>query len=352
MSTPHHCPHCGLAQEPGLNFCENCGQRMPVQSPPAPPSPVYGQAATPVPARSTSRPALATRKSRPSWLIPVLGVGCLGILCVGILAIGGYIYLQNQTPGSGVAIGPQEPAALPEVASEPTDAVEVGTPPTPTSTMLVEPPADEPPPDQPSGPVGSPQETFTRWPMDYSLQWELGENDLFITDINQDQSWIIGLKKPEIIVMVIPPDLSAYYPADVYIRVKVRPGDFATAGPYGVMCNFQDENNYYVAEIWGNSFGIGKMENGVFTPLTDPYWQTSQFISEVGPDGYVEIGLSCFEYSIGFETNGFGELFPVYDEAESFSGGAVALFGASSQEAVDMMMGTFYFKDLLIETLE
>ncbi len=44
-------------------------------------------------------------------------------------------------------------------------------------------------------------------------------------------------------------------------------------------------------------------------------------------------------------------MYPIYDPAESFSGGAVALFGASSQEAVDILMGIFYFKDLVIELI-
>jgi len=269
---------------------------------------------------------------------------------VGVLAIGGYLYFQNQSPDPQVVVEPLEVTTPPEIAVEPPVAVD--NPPTQTPIAPMELAPTEQVPVQIPNAAKSPQETFTRWPLDYSLQWELGENDVYITDINQDQSWIIGFKKPESLVMVIPPDPSAYYPAGVNISVKVKPGDWDAAGPYGVMCNFQDENNYYVAEIWGNLYGIGKMVSGVFTPLTEPYWQTSQFIDQAGSDGFVEVGVSCFFYSVGLEINGLGETFPIYDEGESFSGGAAALFGASNQDAVDMLMGIFYFKDLVIEPTE
>ncbi len=343
-TAPQYCSKCGAVLPVNAGFCEQCGTAVPAReqtAPPArPPDQVLPQQAYPP---APYYPVAAGKKSFPSLLIAILGVGCLGLICVGVLVIGGYLYFQNQ----------------PEMAVNPTKAADNSSQRTPVISATLLPtetqvtPAEIPPTKQvqPSGGIDSPQETFSRWPLDYSRQWELGETDVFITDINQDHSWVIGLKKPESLVMVIPTDPSAYYPASVNIRVKVKPGDFASAGPYGVICNFQDENNYYVAEIWKNSYGIGKMLNGVFTPLTEPYWQTSQFISQVGPDGFVEVGVSCFSYSVGLEINGLGETFPVYDTGESFSGGAVALFGASSQEAVDMLMGIFYFKDLVIEPM-
>ncbi len=340
MKTAHqYCSKCGAVLPVDAGFCEQCGTAVPVRertAPPArPPSQVSQQQVYPP---APYYPVAAGKKSFPSLLIAIFGAACLGLICVGVLLIGGYLYFQNQPE---MVLNPAKTAENPPQRTPviPTALPPTGTQVSPTKQV------------QPIGGIGSPQETFSRWPLDYSLQWELGENDVFITDINQDHSWIIGLKKPESIVMVIPADPSAYYPASVNIRVKVKPGDFASAGPYGVICNFQDENNYYVAEIWKSSYGIGKMQNGVFTPLTEPYWQTSQFISQVGPDGFVEVGVSCFSYSVGLEINGLGETFPVYDAGESFSGGAVALFGASSQEALDMLMGIFYFKDLVIEPM-
>ena len=344
MNLQKYCESCGNTLEPDWQFCENCGNRVPVSTPaPVASRPYQGsqqQVYSPAP-----YPVAARKKSFPSLLIAIFGVGCLGLICVGALVIGGYLNFQNPPEMTGNPIKatvnpiPQAPAVPPaEPPSSATQVPPAGIPPTEEQVQSI-------------GKVGSPQETFSRWPLDYSLQWELGENDIFITDINQDHSWVIGFKKPESIVMVIPPDSSAYYSASVNIRVKIKPGDFASAGPYGVMCNFQDENNYYVAEIWKSSYGIGKMQNGVFTPLTEPYWQTSQFISQVGPDGFVEVGVSCFSYSVGLEINGLGETFPVYDPGENFSGGAVALFGASSQEVMDMLMGIFYFKDLVIEPM-
>jgi len=116
--------------------------------------------------------------------------------------------------------------------------------------------------------------------------------------------------------------------------------------------HLQDEYNYYFVEVWRNQFAIGKVIDNTFTPLTDPYWQDSQFINDVAEDGFVTLRISCFDYSVGVEINGFGEIFPVDDPEESFSSGAVAIFGDSSEEAVDMLMGIFYFKNLEIEQFE
>ena len=118
-----------------------------------------------------------------------------------------------------------------------------------------------------------------------------------------------------------------------------------------LVCNFQDENNYYLVEIQGENYGIGKMTNGNFTPLSEPYWQKSQFIGNRDANNYIELGVACVDYSIGVSINGLGETYPIDDPDRSFSGGAVALFGASNLGAVDMLMGIFYFKDLVIEEI-
>jgi hypothetical protein len=355
------------ALDPDWQFCENCGKR--VSAPPAVPAVNYPPARPQAARPPTPHPA-ARKQQRPTWLIPA-GIGCLVLLCIGALAVGGFIYFSNRDSGSQDAAVPISSPPIPAApdVSAPTE-IPVEEPATgepivgPTAMPLPTTQAEEPaaPTEEPVAPTEEPvappsqgivsvQQSFTRWLLDYSLQWELGETDVYITDINQDQSWIIGIKTPNSLVAVIPPDPLAYYPRNVNVTVKVKPGDYAAAGPYGLICHFQDENNYYAVEIQGDSYGIGKMVNGNFSPLTDPYWQKSQFIGQRDANDFVELGVACVDYSIGVSINGLGETYPISDPAESFSGGAVALFGASSQEAVDMLMGIFYFKDLVIEEI-
>lgn len=93
MSTQHYCENCDNALEPDWQFCENCGSRVALPSP-APiassPPPRPQQARPPAP-----RPVVTRKKQRLSWLIPVLGIGCLGLLCIGVLAVGGFLALWD-----------------------------------------------------------------------------------------------------------------------------------------------------------------------------------------------------------------------------------------------------------------
>jgi hypothetical protein len=317
---------------------------------------------------SAARPAIKApaaqtvpQKKRPLLWLAALGIGCLGLVCIGVLAGLGFLYFRSQVSPQAQAVLPAETSVVPAVRTE-----AVATDPAPTPAAQVEPSPTALPPTAPATPTQpspsaplpsaqpglSVQLTFTRWALDYWLSWELGETDFYITDLNQDQSWILALKQPEILVLVIPPEPEAIYARNVSISVKVKPGDPALSGPYGVACHFQDENNYYLVEVQGEMFGIGKVVGGVFTPLTDPYWQQSQFIGDRDGQGFIELGMICIEDSIGVSINGVGEILPIYDPQPSFRGNAAALFGAASPEPVDMLMGIFYFKDLQIESIE
>jgi hypothetical protein len=301
------------------------------------------------------------------------GVALCCVILAVILVVTGAIVMpsakvqQPVTIEEPVEVIPEEPAVEDTVAVEevaPTEVVAVPpteTPlseqePSPTAKPTIAPTQEPTPTKKPLNPVASEaQETFNQQLLDFSAGWDFVETDIYRTDINQDGSWIIALKQPESLVAFIPPDrgaVNAERIAFVTITFKVRPADAATAGPYGVMCSLQDENNYYVVEILNKSYGIGKMVGGKFTPMTDPYWQTSQFIGDSDENGYSEISVTCDGFSVGLMINGLGETFPVYDEEENFISGSAALFGASSQEAQDMLMGVFYFKDLFIERIQ
>jgi hypothetical protein len=364
MERQKFCRNCGSALEKDWQFCENCGAPLP--SAPATPSvsqpyPSVQQTPAPQQVPQGAPPPVNTGKKRsPIWVILGVVIGCLAIACIVVSVVGGIYYLRNRSnslPEINYIVS-ETPAPLPTetplVIDTPTSEPVVTD--IPTSTPTTQPTEQE---TQSMGSESLPQPdlitthlSFSRWPLDYSLGWEIGETDVYITDINQDQSWIIGIKKPQSIVLVVPPHPLTFTNGNMLANVKVKAGDFSSAGPYGLICNLQDENNYYFVEVWGNQFAVGKLEDNFFTPLTDPYWQESQFIGDIEPDGFVNLGISCSDYSIGVIINGFGETFPVYDPGESFSSGAVAVFGASSQEAVDMLMGIFYFKDLVIEEIQ
>lgn len=351
MISDKFCEQCGARLPADAQFCEQCGARI-ILKPAAPQ--VFHQAPPPLPG-----PPLEEKKQNLTWL--VIGIGCLSLFCIGALVVGGFFFLREQGYFSQESVTPVLSTPLPTqmLAAEPTASPvkqSIAEPTEIPEEIAIEPtPLPTAPPEELSTPstaaIVSAQQVFSRWSLDYSRQWELSQTDVYITDINQDHSWVISLTKPESLVMVIPPHPSAYYSGGVNITVNVKPGDFVAAGPYGVLCHFQDANNYYLVEIQGDSYGIGKMVDGLFAPLTEPYWQKSQFIGDRGANDFIELGVTCVDYSIGVSINGLGETYPMDDPARSFSGGAVALFGASSQEAVDMLMGIFYFKDLVIEPI-
>jgi len=399
------CESCGTAVATQAQPQEAQPQQIPQpQAPVSPPAaaskPASTQAPAPSPAASqpvrpaaptppaayhpaqysqpaTYRPAQAQpAKRRKTGLIIGLVVGGVALCCVVlavILVVTGAFVLptakvqQPVTIEEPVEIIPQEMAVEDTAAVEdvaPTEVADVSpteTPikePEPSATLkATEAPTREPAPTQkPLNPVASEaQENFSRNLLDFSAGWDFVETDIYRTDLNQDGSWIIALKQPESLVAFIPPDrgaVNAEKIAFVTITFKVRAADAATAGPYGVMCSLQDENNYYAVEILNDQYGIGKMVGGNFTPMTDPYWQKSQFIGDSDENGYIEMSVTCDGYSVGLMINGLGETFPVFDEEENFISGSAALFGAASQEAQDMLMGVFYFKDLFIERIQ
>ena len=92
-------------------------------------------------------------------------------------------------------------------------------------------------------------------------------------------------------------------------------------GEYGVVCRYQDIDNFYLAGISGNQFYIGKQVKGKWTYLTDPKWQTLPD-STPDQDGYQSIGLSCIDSFLVLEVNGIGAAHVTDDE---FSAGQAGL---------------------------
>ncbi len=77
-------------------------------------------------------------------------------------------------------------------------------------------------------------------------------------------------------------------------------------GTFGVMCDRQDDQNYYRVALSGIQYSIGKMVKGKWTQLTNPTWK--ELINEK-PDlyGYYQVGVSCVNGSIVLQVGDTGQ---------------------------------------------
>lgn len=132
--------------------------------------------------------------------------------------------------------------------------------------------------------------------------------------------YTMDIKTAEYYRVSVAPDNLPQPLKNVLINVRAQPG-LGNTGEYGVVCRYQDIDNFYLAGISGDQFYIGKQVGGNWTYLTDPKWQT---LPDNTPDadGYLAISMSCIDSFIVLEVNGIGAAHVTDD---SFSSGAAGL---------------------------
>jgi len=101
-------------------------------------------------------------------------------------------------------------------------------------------------------------------------------NPLSGWDVRHDVDAITDYQNGEFVIFIGKPDTTLWskpnhYLADVVVNVDAR----ETAGPddnlYGVICRYQDKNNFYRLVIAGNGYaGITKRKNGIVTIISAP----------------------------------------------------------------------------------
>jgi hypothetical protein len=137
---------------------------------------------------------------------------------------------------------------------------------------------------------------------------------------NPQEFYEMGVKQPNTYLVALAPDNFADPVKNVLLSVRAQPA-LGDTGEYGLVCRYQDNDNFYLAGISGNQFYIGKQVNGQWIYLTSPKWQT---LPDSTPDaqGYQLMNMSCTDSFIVLEVNGIGAAHVTDNE---FSSGQVGL---------------------------
>ena len=330
MESSANCEYCGAHLEKGWRFCENCGK--PVKTP--------MQISTRMPeGTSSSQPSSPSSKTnvvqpgKPAksrkWILPAIGIGCFGVIVLSGLVLGGYLLLKDR-------LFPEQAATatlLPDVVSlsstqtviaitrefmsnptvsEPTlplSAIETIPPtlePTPT-TMLTEVPTPNPTATADSLLTGSQYLDETYLLDDFSsdaLGWTVYEDEVTITKYEED-AFSIQVKQQNTFDWVyLPVNFIPYE-----INFDVRSFDGPQDGTLGVLCQYQDVNNYYYVEVdlLTMDYMIAQSIDDEYVPLTQPnengqyWWQTDQLNDPTTETN--RIGVSCYLDYIGLYIN-------------------------------------------------
>ena len=157
--------------------------------------------------------------------------------------------------------------------------------------------------------------------------WLVQASDNTESSYNSSGFYEMDVKKPDYYLVATSPDNLSRPLKNVIIQVRVQPSQTNT-GDYGVVCRYQDIDNFYMAGIAGNQFYIGKQVKGQWTYLTDPHKQNLPDRT-TDADGYKTIGLSCIDSFFVMEINGIGAAHVSDSEFSSGDPGLV-IWGASS----------------------
>lgn len=313
---PKVCEYCGTPLAEGASFCEACGQQVrrplaeqPVSPPPQPetiispkivpptptqistPSPTY----TPPPAY-VPPPAPPKRRSNTPILVGV--GGCLVILCIALCAVVAFFFLRNRSelPDISKVIPVKSTQLLlltntplptqPILATRAPLQNEILAPtmvPTATQVPLA---TDIPSPSLEEAPVVS-------WPAGIGQQLtEAYFSDDFSTDqydwanIEDDiQSW--GIEDEHYALHLFEAEYSAW----AYLPIEFTPTSIGfdaavqqgyDQGAYGVICYYQDEDNYHFIAIdpFYKKYSIGYVQNGEYEMLLEDMWMSSQTLND------------------------------------------------------------------------
>jgi hypothetical protein len=137
-----------------------------------------------------------------------------------------------------------------------------------------------------------------------SSGWDEESTSDYASSYNSSGFYTLGVKQPNYYLVSIAPDHFARPLKDIILNVRAQPGQMNN-GDYGVICRYQDIDNFYMAAINGKQFSIGKLVNGEWTYLTDPNWQ-DMLVTTTDAEGYNTIGFSCINSFLVLEVNGMG----------------------------------------------
>jgi hypothetical protein len=358
------CEYCGTPLKAGAEFCDACGQQVrkppeqPVyQAPEAPPTMVMPKAEIPTPPPVS--PSAHPYQPAPAYVPPpaqpkanktlpvILGaVGCLVILCICSCAVIALVVLRNnsQTPDTS-QLDPLEPTLvpLPTDAPLPTKVIlatraplsEEVLAPTQVPTATRVPPAEDPSSSS-QGDV-----PVLDWPADIGQQltdsyfsddfstsdydwWEV-EDEVQTWQI-EDEHYALHLLKNNYSTWAYLP--IEFKPTTIGFDAAVLPG--FEQGAYGVMCYYQDENNYYFISVDPvyKEYSIGYVKDGEYETLMENMWMPATAIKD---DNYEinNVMVVCDPDMITLFVN---NEFEAQTDVSSVTGGVEAIYGETWED--------------------
>ena len=254
-----------------------------------------------------------------------------GICCLlSVVALILYAILSHKAAPAAVVLAVNNPTetALPATSTP----LPISTP---TNTSL---PASTATPT-----VQSPLVNATEFTDDFSNtngRWYVCATDNYDASYFQG-SYTLGVKKAKYFFVSLLPDPFPEPIKNIIITVRAKnaPGG---PGEVGVVCGYQDIDNFYLSAVRGDQFYIGKMVKGTWTYLTSPD-MLPLITFTAAPDGYMTIAMSCINSFIVMEVNGVGQ---AHVPDDTFSAGDIGLYvWGGDQIAETGYYARGYFKD-------
>ena len=301
------CDYCGAPLEAGHKFCETCGQpvtRQPSTAPtsvepqssvpdaappPTPKSTSWNQTgATPpttTPVRQSPPPAYTPPPSKPPsnrLALPiVLGlVGLCLIACVAAALLGGYFVFQQPSETQSMGLAEQAAATL-EAMGQALPTMEPRTPELPPPATLA--PVAPQPSTAPLSPAESPVPTQAvitgAQSRDENMLVDDFSSNAFGWSAEADDVSVTGFESGSYFMQVIQPEYLVW----AYLPVEFNPQaiEFKGAlivddsgvqdGLFGVLCHYQDENNYDLVgiDVKNRAYVIQREVAGETTTLSE-----------------------------------------------------------------------------------
>ncbi len=360
-----YCEHCGAKLITGANFCEVCGKQVtkpaaaqpyqapppaqPYQAPPAPaapppaasrvdppyPEPAFASA----PAAPAAQPYQPPQSKQKSILWPILGGGCcLGLLCGGLVAVALIIFANSPevqeitrmlTPEAGQI-------TIPTITSVPKQPAQNAEPPLIDPATVPNPEPTRTEGDKPTAVPVFVEDPVTIWPQDigqelsdtyftddfssFQFDWSDTQSDVALYGI-EDGHYTIHVLQQEYTAWAYLP--TEFDPTFIGFDAAVVPG--FDNGAYGVMCYYQDKDNYYFVSIdpGNKEYSIGYMEGGEYYELMQNMWMPSTYLND-SPYAVNNIQVACDPDMITLYINNELEAQP---SIETQQGGWVAITG-------------------------
>ena len=288
----------------------------------------------------------APKKSNKTWMIVLAACLVVCLLCGGITASAIVMTMLFNSQKATVANIPQsEPTRNPSFPKATQSPANKAKAPTPTNGGVIQP---KQPTEMPSSSTSTPQTSRT-YTEDFSTTnsaWPEVTTDNYKVGYSTMQSYFISLLQPNRLAYVIPPYHLPEPLTNVVVSVNVRPG--LQDGGFGILCGFQDANNFYAVKVSGSQYSIYKVLKGETTYLTDPQWKPADNIQNLDSNGYINLLVNCMGSSIGVQINNFSQKI-VMDDANSFPTGGVALFAASGTTKGYDSYNTVVFDDFSLK---